>query len=329
MKINIDDVAKKAGVSIVTASRVINGVKTVRANNREKVLQAMKELDYEPNHAARVLASGKTGVIGLTIGNLNDTFLEGVVKAVNERLVEYGYFLALSVVPLDIADNFLFQKERVDGIILLCPTNELELVLQLKKKDIPFILLDNQKELDVPSVVVDNFKGGYEATKHLLDLGHKKISHIGGPTMYLSSVERERGFLQALAEAKIPPYQIEHGQFSIEEGFQIVKRWIKQGQIPSAIFAADDFIALGAMNALTDSGYRVPEDVSIVGYDDQVFASQYYPKLTTIQQPEKAVGVQGVDLLIKLIQRKVTKGQTIRLAPNIIIRESTAVYKER
>lgn len=320
---NIEDVAKEAGVSVVTVSRVINGVTTVRENNREKVLRAMKTLNYEPNHAARVLASGKTKVIGLTIGSLNDTFLEGVVKAINAKLVDYGYVLALSVIPIGSDESFLFEKERVDGVILLCPTEEDRMVKQLEEKDIPFVLIDNQDDHDVISVVVDNEQGGYDATSHLLDLGHEKIGHIGGPAIYLSSREREAGFRRALAERGIAPFVVERGDFQMDDGFAIVKKWIDEKTLPTAIFAADDFIALGAMNALMVYGYRIPEDVSIIGYDDQVFASQYVPKITTVKQPEQAMGEKGVDLLMEQINVKGGQQKQIRLQPNVIIRNST------
>lgn len=325
---NIEDVAKKAGVSVVTVSRVINGVTTVRKNNREKVVRAMKELNYQPNHAARVLASGKTRVIGLTIGSLNDTFLEGVVKAINAKLVDYGYVLALSVVPIGTGNSFLFQRERVDGVILLCPTEEEKMVKQLEEKDIPYVLIDNQDEHDVVSVVVDNLKGGYDATKHLIDLGHERIGHIAGPAIYLSSREREQGFLQALEEANLKPYVIEHGDFRMDDGFRIVKGWIEKDTLPTAIFAADDFIALGAMNALMESGLRVPDDVSIIGYDDQVFASQYVPKMTTVKQPEQAMGEKGVDLLMRLIKDETIEQRQFRLEPSVVIRNSTKSYEK-
>lgn len=324
MGINISDVADKAGVSIVTVSRVINGVTTVRESNRQKVLQAMKALNYEPNAAARILATGKTGIIGLTIGNLNDSFLEGVVKAVNARLNDHSYFLALSVVPIGVDESYLFQKDRVDGIILLNPTNEEKLVADLSKQKIPFVLLDNQQDHGAASIVVDNYKGGLDATNHLLALGHTKIAHLSGPDMYLSSRERKRGFLQALMEKGLTPYILETCEFSVEGGFQKVTKWIEAGTIPTAIFAADDFIALGAFNALLNAGLRVPEDVSLIGYDDQVFSSELHPRLSTVEQPAYEMGKQGVDLLVGMINGNEVKETKIKLASKLIARESTA-----
>lgn len=320
---NIEDVAKKAGVSVVTVSRVINGATTVREKNRKKVLDAMKALNYEPNHAARVLASGKTNVIGLTIGHLNDTFLEGVVKAIDRKLKDYGYVLALNVVPVGTIDRFVFQKERVDGVILLCPTDETKLVEQLVEKDIPYVLIDNQDIEQKTSVLVDNIKGGYEATKHLIDLGHRDIAHIAGPNMYLSSRERKEGFQKALAEVHLKPHDIIHGDFKMTSGYQIVSQWIREKHLPTAIFAADDFIALGAMNALVNHGLKVPDDVSIIGYDDQQFASQYVPQLTTVKQPEGEIGEKGVQILMDKLSDKSEQAKIYRLEPELIVRHST------
>lgn len=159
---NIHDVAKKSGLSVVTVSRVINNSPSVREGNRRKVLSAMEELNYQPNSAARSLVRGKTGVIGMSITNFNDSFYDRVIRVVNRKLAEQGYFLALSIAENeDEGVNFLFQKDRVDGIILLSPLEEKEYVEELKRKNIPFVLLDNQlQHEDVPSVVVDNYQGG-------------------------------------------------------------------------------------------------------------------------------------------------------------------------
>lgn len=192
---NIHDVAKKSGLSVVTVSRVLNNSPSVREGNRQKVLSAIEELNYQPNSAARSLVRGKTGVIGMSITNFNDSFYDRVIRVVNRKLAEQGYFLALSIAENeDDGVNFLFQKDRVDGIILLSPLEEKEYVEELKRKNIPVVLLDNQfQHEDVPSVLVDNYQGGYEATNHLISLGHTRIAYIGGPSVFLSVTERKRG----------------------------------------------------------------------------------------------------------------------------------------
>jgi DNA-binding LacI/PurR family transcriptional regulator len=333
MKVSIFDVAKKSGLSVVTVSRVLNNSTSVRQKNRERVLQAMKELDYQPNAAARSLARGKTGIIGLTLTTLQDSFLDAVVKEVNDRLAESGYFLALSISPEDddSFSRFLFQEDRVDGVILLSPLREDEYVMELKKKKIPFVMLDNQhRNSSVPSVIVDNFKGGYEATRHLIDLGHRRIAHIRGPEPFLSSRERERGYLTAMKEAGIDPLEIAHGAFSVSSGYQIALDWIQSGRLPTAVFAADDYMALGVMDALKNEGLRIPRDISIVGFDDQVLSSEFRPMLTTVRQPAEQVGRHGVDLLLKSISGNASKrNMTVMLEPELIVRESTAPLSQQ
>jgi DNA-binding LacI/PurR family transcriptional regulator len=327
MKVNIFDVARKSGLSVVTVSRVLNNSLSVRAKNREKVLHAMRELDYHPNASARSLASGKTGIIGLTLTTLQDSFFDAVVKEINDRLAEQGYFLALSI-STGFEDSFhrsLFQQDRVDGIILLSPIQEDEYVLELKKRQIPFIMIDNQqRNSSVTSIVVDNFKGGYEAAKHLLELGHTEIAHISGPEPFLSSKERERGYLFALEEAGLKPYSLERGTFEISSGYAIARRWIESGRIPPAIFAADDNIALGVMDALKSEGIRIPRDVSIVGFDDQLIASEFRPRLTTVRQPAEQIGRAAVQHLLGAINGSSNSNVTIKLEAELVIRESTA-----
>jgi DNA-binding LacI/PurR family transcriptional regulator len=326
VKVNIFDVAKRSGLSVVTVSRVLNQASSVRAKNREKVLQAMRELGYHPNASARSLARGKTGIIGLSLTTLDDSFLDAVVKELNDRLAVSGYFLALTISgsTAEAFQRSLYQEDRVDGVILLSPVDESEYVQELQNKRIPFILIDNSRPYpEVSSVVVDNFKGGYEATKHLIDLGHREIAHIAGPDLFLSSRERERGYLAALAEAGLDPYVVERGSFKIATGYDTALRWIDTGKLPSAVFAADDHIALGVMNACMLRGVRIPEKLSIVGYDDQTFASQFWPPLTTVRQPADRIGEAGAELLLETIKDSAGPKRTVLVEPELVVRETT------
>lgn len=334
MKYNIYDVAKKAGVSIVTVSKVINNSETVRENNRQKVLQAMKELNYNPSAAARSLASGKTRVIGLIIDSLTDTFLSSALGAINECLEKNGYFLALSLVQEAKDENsikvpYLFQEDRVDGLLIVSPIYEDMYILELKGRKIPFVLMDNQKyHPSIPSIIVNNYKGGYDATHHLLELGHKNILHISGPDLYMSSREREKGYIDAMSKAGYKPYIINSSEFSIAAGYEITQKLIREGLLNcTGIFAADDYIAFGVIDALRNANISVPGDISIIGYDDQELASSFHPGLTTIKQPAEEMGRIGAETLIKIIRGELKRYNTLTLDPHIVIRESTAVPK--
>ncbi|MFC5531146.1 LacI family DNA-binding transcriptional regulator [Cohnella yongneupensis] len=326
MKANIFDVAKKSGLSVVTVSRVLNNAASVRQSNRDKVLKAMEELDYRPNASARSLAKGRTGVIGLTLTTLHDAFLDTVVKEITDCLAEQGYFLALSVAPsFEASHQSLFQHDRVDGVILLSPVEEDAYVRELKQKRIPFVMLDNQhQDPSVTSILVDNFRGGYEATKHLIELGHNKIAHIRGSASFLSSRNRERGFMTAMAESGLEPYCIEDGEFDIASGYEVASRWIEDGRLPTAVFAADDYIAIGVMDACKNAGLKVPVDLSVVGFDDQLLASQLRPYLTTVRQPARALGQTGAELLLGYIDGAPASGESVLLSPELIVRASTA-----
>ncbi|WP_152394486.1 LacI family DNA-binding transcriptional regulator [Paenibacillus guangzhouensis] len=330
-KVSILDVVAKSGVSLATVSKVLNNVPSVRDSNRQKVLQAIKELDYRPNSAARSLARGSTGVIGLTLITLQDTVFETIVQSVNECLEEQGYFLALSIFNPTKKDarehNILFQEDRVDGIIVLSPLNEENDITELKRKGIPFVIIDNHVENSrALTVNVDNTKGGYDAARHLLELGHTKIAHLSGPEHFLSVRQRRQGFEQALQEAGLTPLVISNTTFGIRTGFEAAQAWIAQGLIPTAVFAGDDGLALGVMEAFQSAGYRVPQDISVIGYDDQAFASEIHPRLTTVRQPGEQMGQQAARLLLKLIQGS-KRNTSIMLQPEIIVRESTAPYR--
>lgn len=330
MKVSIFDVAKKSGLSVVTVSRVLNNATTVREKNRQKVLQAMKELDYHPNAAARSLAKGKTGVIGLILTTLQDSFLDDVVQHVSSQLKDYGYYLTLTVVNYPAEEGHgmdLIQEERVDGLLILSAVNDEQYVAELQKRNIPSVLIDNQMEQSqVPSVQVDNFKGGYEATRHLVDLGHKRIAHIQGPSYFLSAVNRERGFMKALNEAGLMPFAVEPGEFSISSGYAAARRWIEAGELPDAVFASDDYMAIGAINALIEAGYKVPEDVSVIGYDDQLISSQLRPRLSTVRQPSEQLARTAVDILMKQVNGDGSykpEPVVFTFQPQILLREST------
>lgn len=324
----------------MTVSRVINNAPSVRENNRQKVLQAMKELNYIPNSAARSLARGKTGTIGLILTTLQDSVFEGIVREVNEELEYLGYFLALSIVPStgkgDQSSNYLFQRDRVDGVILLSSSHEAVYVKELRAKGIPYVLIDNHDLASQATMIqVDNYQGGYMAAQHLLHLGHTRIGYIYGPEHLLSARERRQGFEQALADNEVEPVIACKAQFDMRDGFRIAQDWIERGIELTAISAADDFLAWGVIQAYQDAGFKVPQDLSVIGYDDQDFASKTHPSLTTVQQPTDSMGKEAVKRLLTMlsdiedssapgIDQIIAKRELIKLMPKLLVRDSTS-----
>lgn len=331
MSISIYDVARAAGVSVVTVSRVLNNAPTVREKNREKVLKAIAELDYKPNAAARSLARGKTGTIGVVIPSLADSFMIRVLAGIEEALRSKGQYLILSVISEDEAlteSNCvkLFTEGRVDGILILKPLENEPYILELTKRDFPFVLLDqHHADKQIRSVMVDNVYGGYQATKKLIESGARVIAHIKGSPAYQSSDERYMGYKKALSEAEIPLDQgwIAQGNFTMESGYFIIEQWLNNGRKPDAIFAADDNIAFGAIDAIRQHRLRVPEDIQVIGYDDHPFSATLFSGLTTVRQPAEALAKKGIELLEKLIGGEAKRCPAVKLKPELVIRGTT------
>lgn len=327
MKVTIEDVVKKSGVSYVTVSRVISNAPNVRESNRKKVLDAIEELGFIPSAAARTLATGKSFVIAMFVSNLGDDYMNSIIKEVNDQLLSKGYLLSLSICEEEDGPpntSFLSQS-RVDGAILLIPNQEKYFIEIFKSKKIPFVVIDNQTmDEDIPSVLSDNITGGYIATKHLIDLGHKKIGFIGARGYSLSTMERQLGANRALAETSLTPYAIMNGNYDQPTGYNAIMQWEKEGKIPEAIFAFDDHIAVGAINALKDLGLSVPKDVSVCGFDDSVLSNDYTPRITSLRQSTKEMAVSAIERLLATIDGRESASYAIRFSPKLVVKDSTS-----
>jgi LacI family transcriptional regulator len=329
MKVTIDDVVKRSGLSYVTVSRVISNSPNVRESNRKKVMEAIEELGYIPSAAARSLATGKTYVIAMFISDLGDDFFDSIIKEINDRLLSNGYLLSLIVCDESgsSTNTAFLSQNRVDGAILLVPNREKYFIDIFKSKKIPFVVIDNQTmNEDITSVMADNIAGGYMATRHLIDLGHRKIGFIGASANSLSTMERQLGANRALAEAELTPFATWNGDYNQPTGYDAVIRWKKDIGLPSAIFAFDDHIAVGAINAIKDLGLRVPEDISVCGYDDSLLANHYYPRITSVRQPAEEMAGSAVDKLIALIDRQEVGSYAMRFPPKLMVKASTTNY---
>lgn len=331
MPVNIYDIAEKTGLSVVTVSRVLNNYPNVREKNRQKVLAAIKELDYKPNAAARTLANGRTGLIGLVLPSFNDAFMTQVMSSAEKALREAGKFLAVTAAAdsSEIYEEMClhpFLEERVDGMLVMSPLVDTGYILELKKKDVPLVLLDqHQQNLQVPSVTVDNFSGGYDAAMALIRGGARRIGHITGPDLYESSRERTRGFLKALEDngLEIKPEHLLKGNFSVESGYKAARQWIESNCLPDAVFAADDSTAFGVLDAARQAGIKVPEQLSLIGYDDHILTSLMHPCISTVHQPAEEMGQRGVELLLDIIEDRPKRVMKVVLKPEVVLRETT------
>ena len=325
----ITDVAKLAGVSHQTVSRVLNGSPQVRPATRERVLAAMQELDYHPNSAARTLATGRSRTLGVVSF---DTTLYGpasTLYAIERAAHDAGYFITImSLEALDRA-SVLSAVERlrmqgVDGILVIAPLEGSGDALVELPLDAPVVAVEAGPADALPVVAVDQVAGAALATRHLLELGHPTVVHIAGRPDFLEAAQRIDGWRATLeaAGADVPPVLV--GDWSARSGYDLGRRLVREGGL-SAIFVANDQMALGVLRALHEAGLEIPRQVSVVGFDDIPEAQYYTPPLTTIRQDFSEIGRRSLGLLLEMME----SGGEVRespalVAPELVLRSSTA-----
>ncbi len=334
-QVTIRDVANLAGVSHQTVSRVINNSKRVSLETRRRVEKAIKELDYRPNAIARSMAKGYTHTLGCISPNLTDYIFSSMIESAQIEARCHNFFLltgcassADDVPPL--LDEML--KRRVDGLLILNPRDDDRYLhlLPLIEHGMPVVYLKNSpKQEAVSAVCADDENGGYQATQYLLELGHTQIAIITGRENEECTQDRLKGYCKALSEAgiKVDEKLIVKGNWFADSGEKAIRQLLAS-KIPfSAVFAQNDRMAVGCIRALRDAGLRVPQDVSVVGYDDIPLASFFDPPLTTIRQPMDEFGRQGAQLLIDAVKDKDYVPKQVRLNTQIIKRYSCATLK--
>ncbi len=340
----IVDIAERAGVAPMTVSRVINETGYVSETMREKVQRAVKELNYHPNGLARSLKRQRTQVVGILLPDIANPFSAQLVSGIQEILLARGYasFICTSERSLEREQaglSALFDH-RVDGVIVATretPTGN-EWLLRLVERNLPMVLVGREfPHPQVDRVTADHEKGGYEATKYLASTGHKRIGFIGASMANGKGLRRFQGYLAALRDQKLPieeelivgPDTVSGPGYSTQnDGYQGMKRLLSFRHPPTAVFARNDFTAIGAMCALHDAGLSVPEDVSVVGFDNVPLAAYTSPPLTTVDQPTVEQGRQAASLLLERIEGdKARERKEINLNCHLIVRQSTGQRK--
>lgn len=327
----INDVAKKAGVSITTVSYVITGKRFVSEDLQARVRQAMKETGYRPNNLARSLRVGKTDTIGLIIPDSSNLFFAEISRNIEDIGFKNGYavFLCNSDDQLAKQAEYLdvLISKQVDGIVFISVSNDKPILDRLIEANIPFIIVDRY-EFDVMAdvVLIDNLAGGFAAVEHLASIGHKKIACITGPSSANPSADRFQGFVKGMQAygLPIPEDYIQTGDFRFRSGETATEHLLALPQPPTAIFVCNDMMAIGALRAIQQHGLCVPEDISIVGFDNIPIVEALTPALTTVSQPIKEIASRAMEILFSRMQgemRELYKREV--LIPKLILRDST------
>lgn len=331
---SINDIAKASGVSRSTVSRVVNNEVHVSARTRARVLEVIERLNYTPNHLGRALVKQRSQVIGVVMPGTANVFLgdnsyfpmllQGIVEAGNHREQSTLLYLGNMDEARDHFSQRILRSPVCDGFIIASIENDDPLIDQLVQSAPYFVMVERPERFQdrISYVTIDNVESGYIATRHLIGLGYRRIAHITGHLNISDGQDRLRGYLKALQEAGIPadPALVHIGKFSYEAGYRGMKDLLPQR--PDALFAASDQSARGAIQALTEVGLRVPDDLGVVGFDDLDVATSSTPHLTTVRQPVQQKGAAAVTLLLNLIDGKAHSPQHITLLSQLVIRQS-------
>ncbi len=322
------DVAKLAGVSHQTVSRVLNDHPNVRERTRIRVQAAISELGYRPNRAARLLATGTSQVIGFVSRSSTLYGPAATLAALAEAALQHGFAVSVeSVRTLDrrpVADAIgRLRDQRVAGLVVIAPVESANDALDDLPGDIPLVNVDGDPRRPTELVTVDQEAGAYAATTHLLEAGHRTVWHVSGPNNWFDSQGRVLGWQRALTEAgaEIPPLM--PADWSAASGYRTGQILARMNDV-TAVFAANDHLALGILRALHENGRRVPEDISVVGFDDVPEAAYFIPPLTTIRPDFDAVATASLDLLMAQIRSGQRLGDRRMLTPTLVSRQSVA-----
>ncbi|KPL83436.1 LacI family transcriptional regulator [Thermanaerothrix daxensis] len=326
----IREVAARAGVSPTTVSHVINNTRFVSPEARERVLQAMEELGYRPNVLARSLRRGETRTLGLILPDSANPFFAEIARAIEDAAFHEGYNVILGNSENELEKERLYVDvlitKQVDGLIFVAAGDRSQSLEDLVGRGVPVVVVDRQLiALEVDTVLADNLQGGLLATRHLIRLGHRRLGCITGPSHLTPSAQRVIGYRQALVEAGLPVDEdlIVRGDFSPRSGYLATRRLFTLAHPPTAIFACNDMMAIGALRALAELGRRVPEEVAVVGFDDIELASYTTPPLTTVRQDKVALGRAAVQLLLERIADRRLPARRQVIPTTLIERETT------
>ncbi len=325
------DVAQHAGVSISTVSHVVNNSRAVSSEARSRVLAAMKALGYKPNALAQNLRRQQTFSIGMIVPDSANPFFAEVARGIEDTSFEQNHSVILCNTDGDVdkqaAHTDLLIKNQVAGILFVAAGISTELVEDLQARQVPLVVVDREvPDVAVDTVLTNHRQGGCQATQHLIDLGHRRIACVSGGSDLSPSAERLTGYQMKLQESGIPFDEtlVVKGDFQYASGYRAARQLLSLAEPPTAVFACNDLMAVGVISAATEMGLRVPEELSVVGFDDVRLASFTNPPLTTIAQPKYDIGVIATKMLLARARNLAAPPRVEQLETELIIRGSTA-----
>jgi DNA-binding LacI/PurR family transcriptional regulator len=331
---SIKDIARIASVSHATVSRALRESPLVNPKTAQRIRQIAAEYGFRTSAVARSLATSRTRTIGVVVTSIADPFVAEVVNGIEEEAIAQDYSVFLASCHADPKREIKvvqsFEDRRVDGIVVTASRVGALYAPVLQKLHIPIVLLNNQHPSHFAhSVLIENFEASRRAVGYLIKLGHRRIAYIGDRFGYSSDSERFSGYRSALDEAGLPfrPELVVHGDGRAESGTSAIGTLLRVAEPATAVFCYNDMTAIGALKGLGEHGLRVPEDISIVGFDDLPLASYMRPPLTTVRQPKHEMGRLAAQVLLKLIDGSDAE-QSIQVAGELIVRQSTAQIKE-
>lgn len=335
-KITIIDVAKKAGVSPTTVSRVLNNNtrKHMQEETKQRVLRVIKELSYTPNKYAQFMKKQKSGMIGVLVPDISDQFFSSMVRGVENISYQNGY----STIICDAENSLekekkyikILLKEMVEGVILTSSGIENKKVKELLRERIPVVLADRKlKNTDLPYVSSDGVRDSYTLTKHLIDLGYKEIGFVKGPSEVATAIERFEGYIKAIENSGLTVNEnyLKQGDYTFQSGYLAGKEFLNFTKFPQAIIAANDLMAIGIIRALEEKGLRIPQDIGVAGFGNIPLSSLIKPKLTTIEIPAYNIGQEAALILLSYMRRKRKRVKAKIIDTKLIKGESCKLVK--
>lgn len=335
--VTIVEVARTSGVSYSTVSRVLSGYEFVKEATRNRVMEAVEQLGYVANLQARSLAGGRSRIIGMLVPNLDNGYVGTIMRGIDQELERAKYDLILYTSHRHPGNESVYVRAitngMTEGLLLIAPLVPTSYVNDLRARNFPYVLIDQADRTEDSSVVeATNWQGAYDATRYLSQLGHTQIAFIAGALAISSAVDRLHGYKAAMADCGIPIREewIIEGDFQQQTGYETAKRLLQSTDPrPTAILASNDLSAFGAMDAARECGLRIPDDISIIGFDDIPQSSVIYPKLTTIRQPLEQMGQVAARMLLAQIEDPGQTPQRVALPTQLVIRDSCGQYQPK